>query len=78
MKTKIITNIFWEPTQGFQDFINKNKEKYLVVNGGASLINKQDEWIKNNVIFDNSKPDNISFLNNRLNEMTSLYFIWKN
>ena len=79
MSLKIITNIFYKPTEEFKRYMSKINQdnNFVLVNGGASLKNSDDAWVKDNVIFDNT-GDNISHLNNRLNELTSMYFAWKN
>lgn len=77
-KTKIICSVHWLPPTGLKEFIDKNKDIYLPICGGSHLQDSEDEWVKNNVVMDNSKKDNISVLNPILNELTTIYLVWKN
>lgn len=71
---KIILNIFYEPTEELKTIIENNKNIYIPINGGSTLI--ENDWCKNNLYFDNA-GENISKLNNILNEFTSIYWVWK-
>lgn len=77
-KTKIILALHTKPTDELKRIVDENKDLYFPVCGGASLKDCGDEWIKNNVLMDDSEPDNISSLNLFLNELTPLYLVWKN
>ena len=77
-KTKIACNVHWIPPRGFKDFIDQNKDIYMPICGGSHLKDSQDEWIKKNILMDDCKPDNISILNPILNELTTLYLVYKN
>lgn len=72
---KIGINIYYPPIQELKEIIESNKDLYIPINGGSSLIN--DEWSSKNLLFDNT-GDNISNKNKLLNEMTSIYWMWKN
>ena len=71
---KIIVNVFYEPVDDVKSIIDSHKDIYIPINGGSKLT---DEWSKSNLIMDNT-GDNISDKNNILNEMTSIYWFWKN
>lgn len=74
---KIILNIYQSPNNILRYLIDNNKHLYLPISGGSKLINC-DKWCNNNLIFDIKLFDNISNLNYKLNEMTSIYACWKN
>ncbi len=55
-------------------------ETFVAINGGRALLSgngKDVEWLKENTIGDDT-GDNISKENRRYNEMTVLYWAWKN
>lgn len=72
---KIAVNLFYRPVEQLKDILIKNKDILIPVNGGSSLVD--DKWVKENVHMDNS-GDNISSHNKLINEMTTIYWIWKN
>lgn len=74
MSLKIIVNIFYPPVQALKSILESHKDIYIPINGGSSLLS--DEWVKENCLYDNT-GDNISYKNNILNEMTSIYWVWK-
>lgn len=78
--TKCIMSLHWKPCQQLKDFLDANKDLYVPVFGGGKKAMEyfNDDWINKNVIPDDYCKDNISELNPILNEMTSLYLIWKN
>ena len=71
---KIILNIFYNPIDALKKIIEQNKNIYVPVNGGSSL--RGDVWCGANLNFDDT-GDNISGKNDRLNEMTAVYWFWK-
>ena len=75
MSLKIIVNVFYKPKCFLSQLLkNDNGRLYYPINGGASLKKfNPPEWLH----FDDS-GDNISSLNHALNEMTSIYWFWKN
>ena len=73
---KIIVNIFYYPVNELKQFLLQNSSLYIPINGGSSL--KNDEWCRQNLLFDDSIEDNISIHNKLLNENTSIYWFWKN
>lgn len=74
---KFIVNVYYEPCQELKTYIDEHKSLYLPVNAG-SLSTSTDEWIKNNIIFETSSTDNIAELNRKINELTAIYWFWKN
>lgn len=68
-------NLYYPPEERLRRFIDDN-EWIVPINGGSGLKALNDTWINENVIFDDSLTPNISDLNGKLNEMTSLYFAY--
>lgn len=73
--TKLIMNIFYNPPKMLRDYIDDNKDLYLPINCGNL---KGNSWCDENLTYENELKDNISFLNPKLNEMTTIYSFWKN
>ena len=75
----IILNLYYKPTDELKKSIEINFNTdictFIPINGGASL--KDDEWCQKHLRFDDVE-DNISQLNPQMNEMTAVYFYWKN
>ena len=75
----IILNVFYPPVRELRDLIEENFRRkgrpYVPINGGSSL--RSDPWAEKYLRFDDT-GDNISDLNPILNEMTSIYWYWKN
>lgn len=74
---KIILNIFYPPTQELMELIETNQKNngvFYPINGGSTL---DDEW-SNLFLKKDCVGDNISNYNSLLNEMTSIYWFWKN
>lgn len=72
---KIILNIFYKPVEEIWEFIRSNSDDLVVINGGSSLKGTLGEDYP--IMFDDS-GDNISDKNSLLNEMTSIYWFWRN
>lgn len=75
MSIKILINIFYEPVNELKQILENNSDIYIPINGGSSL--KGNDWVDKHLIFDNT-DDNISDKNKILNEMTSIYWAWRN
>ncbi len=75
MSCKIIVNIFYQPGSFLTKLLELDEGRlYYPINGGASLRRKfEPKWLH----FDDA-GDNISMHNHALNEMTSIYWFWKN
>ena len=75
MSCKIIVNIFYQPRSFLTKLLELDEGRlYYPINGGASLRGKfEPKWLH----FDDVN-DNISMHNHALNEMTSIYWFWKN
>ena len=73
---RIILNVYQSPNDILRGLIQDN-QLHIPINGGSGLKHA-DEWCKKNLIFEADLPDNISKLNYKLNEMTSIYACWKN
>ena len=78
--TKIICNLHWTPCDQLKQHLENNKDLFVPVFGGGKEVMKlcNDKWLDEHVLADDCCKDNISDLNPLLNEMTSLYLIWKN
>lgn len=44
----------------------------------GNLMSSEDPWVKENIVFETSKPDNIAEKNPNWCEMTTIYWAWKN
>ena len=74
---KIMVNIFYEPVDELKKILKDHEDIYFPILGGASRPDVfVSQWVKDNVQFDNS-GENISAHNKLLNEMTSIYWVWK-
>ena len=73
---KLILNVFYEPNNLLKTFIENNTGLYFPINGGSALT-KKNSWNELYLHPDNTY-DNISDLNLIFNEMTSIYWFWKN
>lgn len=80
MKAKLITTVHWSVPDEFKKHIEENKDLHFLVFGGGRkrLDSLDDDWLKKHCIPDDTNEDNISKLNPYLNEMTSIYTIYKN
>ena len=78
-KLNIILNVFYPPVDELKRFIELNSVSnggmFVPVNGGSAL---KDEWSLKNMFMDSDGDDVISSLNPLLNELTSVYWYWKN
>lgn len=71
---KIIVNVFYPPTDELKSLLEENEDIYVPINGGHSL---KDEWSSAHLVPDDT-GDNISSRNGILNELTTIYWAWKN
>ena len=67
--------MFYPPPDELKAFLKANSDLYIPVRGGNSL--ECDRWCVDHAESDAS-GNNISNLNQLLNEMTSIYWFWKN
>ena len=67
--------MFYPPPEELRVFLESNSDLYFPIRGGNSL--EQDQWCVDHAESD-AGSDNISGLNPLLNEMTSIYWFWKN
>lgn len=74
---KIIVNLFYQPVDELKKYLIEHNDVLIPILGG-SITNplKNDEWVKNNCLFDDV-GENISDLNKNINEMTTIYWAWK-
>lgn len=75
MQSKILVNVFYKPTPELEKILLENKDLFVPVNGGSGL--SSDKFMMANGFLDND-GDNISNQNHLMNEMTSIYWAWKN
>ena len=75
MSLKIIVNVFYQPSEFLANLMQFDKmHLYYPINGGCSLRDSNPpNWLHYDDI-----GDNISQHNHALNEMTSIYWFWKN
>jgi len=80
VKTKLITTVHWAVPEEFKKHVEESNGLYFLVFGGGSkrLEELNDSWLKERCVPDDTNEDNISNLNPYLNEMTSIYTVWKN
>lgn len=81
MNTRIITTVHWAIPEEFKKHVEKSGDLHLLVFGGGRkrLEELNDEWLTKRCVPDDyNASDNISNLNPYLNEMTSIYTVWKN
>lgn len=78
--TKIICCIHWTPCDQLKQHLTANKDLFVPVFGGGkqNMDVCNDTWLDQYVIPDDKCKDNISDLNPILNELTTLYLIYKN
>ena len=78
MKIDIILNIFYQPPKALEDLIKHNTNLYIPINSGNLAVPTKSKFAKKYIHFEDEMKDNISHLNPKLNEMTSIYAYWKN
>ena len=78
MQTDIILNIFYQPTKALEDLIKNNTNLYVPINSGNLAVPTKSDFAKKYIHFEDEMKDNISHLNSKLNEMTSIWCYWKN
>ena len=74
---KTILNVFYQPTDELKQLIQidgQHEKLFFPINGGSQL---SDAWSNQHLHKDNT-GENISELNPLLNEMTAVYWFWKN
>jgi hypothetical protein len=73
---KTILNVFYPPPKPLRDMIEADAGRVFVpVNGGSGL--RGDPWCDGHLYFDDDVEGDISRLNGKLNEMTSIWWFWK-
>lgn len=78
MSTKILCNLFYNPSDQLTTFLNKNKDIYIPINCGNLKVPEPPKWIADHIVFEDDLPDNIADKNARFNENTAIYAAWKN
>ena len=76
MKIDIILNLFYQPPKALEDLIKHNTHLYVPINSGN--LKGTNDWCDKNLHYETDFKDNISHLNPKLNEMTSIWCYWKN
>jgi len=75
---KIVMNVYYNPVDGLRKLIEGSNGLYVPVIGGADGNGYcTDDWCKSHLLRDDV-GENISSRNGRLNELTSIYWYWKN
>ena len=78
MKLNLILNIFYQPPKALEDLIKHNTNLYIPINCGNLAVPTKSEFARKHLHFEDEMKDNISHLNPKLNEMTSIWCYWKN
>ena len=76
MKIDLILNIFYQPPEMLENYINNNTNLYIPINCGN--LKGTNDWCDKHLNYETDFKDNISHLNPKLNEMTAIYAYWKN
>ena len=80
MNTHHIMTLYYQPTDEAKKIYDGFKEQFgddmMFVNCGS--IDRSDDWVKKNVVFESDYKDNISKLNPHWCELTTYYLVWKN
>ena len=75
-KIRCILNLFYEPVDTTRNLVEHNKDWFVPLHGGHANPTFSNEWMQSHLVGDDT-GDNISNLNSRLNENTSIYWVWK-
>ena len=76
MKIDLILNIFYQPPEMLENYINNNTNLYIPINCGN--LKGTNDWCDKHLNYETDFKDNIAHLNPKLNEMTSIWCYWKN
>lgn len=79
--TEHYITLHYAPTKEAKDLYERlkvdPKQTPHFMNWG-NLRSSEDPWVKENIVFETSKPDNIAEKNPNWCEMTTIYWAWKN
>ena len=78
MKIDIVLNLYYQPPKALEDLIKHNTNLYIPINAGNLAVPTKSKFAKKYIHFEDEMKDNISHLNSKLNEMTSIYAYRKN
>ena len=78
MKIDIVLNLYYQPPKALEDLIKHNTNLYIPINSGNLAVPVKSEFARKFIKFEDEMKDNISHLNQKLNEMTAIYAYWKN
>ncbi len=73
---RCILNMFYEPVDSTKNLVEHNKDWFVPMHGGHVRPTFTNGWMQTHLVGDDT-GDNISDLNARLNENTSIYWVWK-
>ena len=73
---RCILNVFYDPAPSTRRLVEDNRGWFIPVHGGSESPVHDNDWMRTNLVPDNIGA-NISSLNPRLNENTSIYWVWK-
>ena len=76
MKLNLILNIFYQPPEMLENYINNNTNLYIPINCGN--LKGTNDWCDKHLNYETDFKDNIAHLNPKLNEMTAIWCYWKN
>ena len=78
MKIDIVLNLYYQPPKALENLIKHNTNLYIPINSGNLAVPVKSEFARKHVHFEADFKENISHLNPKLNEMTSIWCYWKN
>ena len=76
MKIDLIINLYYQPPEMLENYINHNTNLYIPINCGN--LKGTNDWCDKHLHYETDFKDNIAHLNPKLNEMTAIYAYWKN
>ena len=76
MKIDIILNLYYQLPEVLKYYIMRYEDLFVPINSGN--LKGTDEWCDKHLHYETDFKENISYLNPKLNEMTSIWCYWKN
>ena len=76
MKLDLIMNLYYQPPEMLENYINNNTNLYIPINCGN--LKGTNGWCDKRLHYETDFKDNIAHLNSKLNECTAIYAYWKN
>jgi len=73
---RCILNLFYEPVESTRKLVEDNADWFIPMHGGHEKPTYSNDWMTSHLIGDDT-GDNRSSLNARINENSSIYWVWK-